>query len=206
MTNNKPRGYFKYILALDSETSGLSFNSDDPSYDSELDNCYQALSWGLIVLESDTYKEVDKMYIEIKYDDNFIWSDKAAAVHGLTKEYLDKNGVDECEAVVQIANFIIKFWGPDNAICLLGHNVYFDKCFLRRMMRRHGIDLRFGNRLIDTNSIGAALIQSFTSDELFFKMGLPERTMHNALEDIEYTVESIRRIRTIFNKGYDTLL
>ena len=50
------------------------------------------------------------------------------------------------------------------------------------------------NRTIDTNSIGFCTFGTYTSDEFFTAAGMPERELHNSMEDIEYTVESFRPI------------
>lgn len=195
MADDKPRGYFKYILAMDCESTGLFFNNDDPSI--EGDAYHMAVSWGLIVLDADTLAEVDRLYVEIKWDGKSAWDDGAEKVHGLSKEHLDKNGMSEEDACCAIANLIVKYWG-NTPIVTLGHNVVtFDLYFLKNMMRRQGIELIFGNRHIDTNSVGFVSMSTYNSDELFEVMGLEERTLHNALEDIELTVEVCRRIRMI---------
>jgi DNA polymerase III epsilon subunit-like protein len=126
---------------------------------------------------------------------------KAQAVHGLTLEYLEENGLDEQEAVVVIANFILKYWGPDNAIMTLGHNVAtFDIWFLKRLMRRHGIELRFGNRHVDTSTVGFVNFETYTSDQLFEQLGIV-RAEHNALEDAKASLESARIARMVFKSA-----
>lgn len=201
MKNENPRGYFKYILAADSETSGIAFGGDDPSYDAETGEEFQAVSWGFLVLEFDTLKEVDRLYVEIKHNGDSGWNPKAEAVHGLSKQYLAQNGVNEEQAVEQILSLIIKYWGPDSPICMMGHNVAFDLAFFKRMTRRHGVNVKFGNRMIDTNSIAAVTFGTFNSDDFFDVAGLPARELHNSLEDICYTVESVRRVKMVFNAG-----
>jgi len=202
---NKPsRGYFKYILAVDCETTGLFFNVDNPSLDG--DKYHMALSWGIIVLEADSLKEVERLYVEIKWDGKSEWNESAAAVHGLTKEHLEKNGITEEEACILIGNLIVKYWAT-TPVVLLGHNVVtFDLHFLRTMFRRHGIELSFGNRHIDSFSASMITLNALTSDEMFAKVGLPDRELHNALEDILYTVEAVRAIKLLWNNFVDPQL
>jgi DNA polymerase III epsilon subunit-like protein len=197
------RGQFKYVLAIDTETSGYNRENLDVVRASRYalekganpDAYYQMLSIALIVLEFETFKAVDKLYVEIKWDGVSQWDDGAAKVHGLTKEYLDKNGLPEEEAVAQVLELILKYWGPENHIVFLGHNVPFDIRFLMETLRRYDIDIKISGRFIDTNSVGMTLLGTFSSDELFEAMSLPPRDKHNAMEDIEFTVESMRRIR-----------
>lgn len=201
--SNTPRGYFEKVLALDCETTGLFFNTDDPSYDPTTGKTHQSLSWGFIVADAKTLKPIDKLYLEIKWNGVSEWNKKAEEVHGLSKEYLDKNGLTEEQAVEQIGNLIIQHW-PSNKICLLGHNVVsFDMWFFKRLMRSQGIELPFGNRHIDTFALGQCTLGTFNSDDLFAECGLPVRTTHNALEDIEYTLESARRIKMIFQSALE---
>jgi hypothetical protein len=204
MATKKPRGYFEKVLAMDCETTGLFFNEDDPSYNSQTGQTHQSVSWGFIVADAKTLKPIEKLYIEIKHDGKSEWNSKAEAVHGLSKAYLKENGMDASEAVEAIANLIIKHWGPTGNICTLGHNVVsFDLCFLKRLMRSQGIVLKFGNRHIDTFAASMGTIQAFNSDDLFDTMGLPVREKHNALEDIEYTLESLRRIKVLWDSNVD---
>jgi hypothetical protein len=197
---DKPRGYFQYLLAIDCETSGLFFNEDDPSFNSSTKEYYQAVSFGLVVANAEKLTPVEELYVEIQWDRKSLWSEKAESVHGLSKEYLDKHGISTKNAVEEIGNLIIKYWGPANSIRLLGHNVAtFDIWFLRRLMRSEGINLHFGNRHVDTSTLGYIALNVFNSDDLFKQLGLPVRDKHNALDDAKYALETARRIRKIFN-------
>lgn len=202
---DKPRGYFEKCLALDCETTGLFFSkdSDDPSTNHNTGETHQALSWGFIVADAKTFKPIEKLYIEVQWNGTSLWNKEAQAVHGLTKPYLAKNGVTEEYAAQQIGDLILRHFGPDNPLHPLGHNVYFDICFLRQLMRKSGIELKFGNRIIDTNSVASATFGTFNSDDMFEECGLPQRAKHNAMEDIEYTLESARRIKMIFEAGLE---
>lgn len=198
-----PRGYFNFTLAADCETSGMVFNADDPSFDPVTKTEYQAVSWGLIVANTETLKPVDQLYVEIQYDPKYAWNAEAERVHGMSKEYLAKNGVPMEEAVEQIATLILKYWGPKSPVSMLGHNVMtFDLPFLRRTLRSQGIDVRFANRHCDTNSVGFAALQTYNSDDLFEAVGLVARdpNNHNALVDAMNALETVRRVRAIYNK------
>jgi DNA polymerase III epsilon subunit-like protein len=198
----KPKGYFQYLLAIDCETTGLNWDDDDPS------NGHQALSWGIIVADAKTLKSIEELYIEIKYNDDSRLMKQtdpefgiyAADIHGLTFDYLEKNGISEEEAVLKIANLILKYWGPTSQVKTLGHNVHvFDVPFLRSMFRRHGIEIPLGSRHYDTNSIGFATTGAYISDALFETMGFDPRGSHNALEDAKMALESARRVRVLWN-------
>lgn len=194
----KPRGYFEKFLAMDCETSGLAINSDDPSYDAHTGEEYQAVSWGLIVADSATLKPIEELYVEIQHNGDAAWDKRAEEIHGLSRSYLEENGFREDEAVEAIGSLIIKHWGPDTSIRTLGHNVAtFDIWFMKRMMRRHGIELRFGNRHIDTSTIGFVNFEAYTSDELFELIGHDPRGKHNSLDDARMSLDAARQSRLI---------
>jgi hypothetical protein len=203
MINKKPRGYFKHVLAVDVETSGMCYGTDDPSYNPKTGETYQIVSIGLVVADVATFKPVEELYLEIKWDGESVWSKEAEGVHGLTKQYLEEHGVDRVTAVEEIGNLVIKYWGPDTPICLLGHNVAtFDLWFFKRLMRSEGIHLRFGNRYIDSQSAGIATFGTFNSDDLFAAAGFPERdpSKHNALDDAKMALTSVRLIKQLWNE------
>lgn len=207
---DKPRGYFEKILAMDCETTGLCFKNDSPVYNPKTGERHQTISWGIIVARADNLKPIDELYLEIKWNDESKrqaekdpeFGTRAAGIHGLTREYLEKHGVTEEEAVVQIGGLIMKHWGPENRVCTMGHNVHtFDLPFIRDMFGRHGVELNFGNRHIDTNSVGFVNWNTFNSDDLFELIGFEQRGDHNSLEDIQQTLEAARVTRLIFNKA-----
>ena len=200
-----PPGYFKYVLAIDCETTGLKFNADDPS------EGHQAVSWGIIVANADTLQPVDTLYVEIKWNEDSIkarkrdpeFGKKAESIHGLTFEHLEENGMDEERAVVEIGNLIMNYFADGN-IRTLGHNVAtFDLWFMKRLFRKFDIELKFGSRHIDTSSLGYVNFGVYTSDQLFEEVGFDDRGTHDALEDAAMALEAARRMRLIFQSGLD---
>ena len=198
-TKGKPRGYYQKILAMDCETTGLASNCDDPSYNPKTGDTYQSVSWGLIVADAQTLKPIEKMYIEIQWDGESVWDKRAEKIHGLTKEHLKENGFTQSEAVEAIGSLLMKHWGPTGRIGTLGHNVAtFDLWFFKRLFRKFDIELSFGNRHVDTSSIGFVNWETYTSDALFEAVGFEERGEHNALEDARHALESDRITRLLF--------
>ena len=55
-----------------------------------------------------------------------------------------------------------------------------------------------GNRFVDTNSIGYACYETYTSDQLFELMGV-ERGTHNAMEDVMACIKVLKNTRHIYN-------
>lgn len=196
MTEQTPRGYFERILAIDTETSGLFMGTDSPACNDK-GEYYQVLSWGIMVLDAQTLETIEELYIEQKWDGVAKWDARAEAVHGLSKEYLEANGVTREEAQVQIASLILKYWGKTSVVTC-GHNsIRFDLPFLEHEAKLAGIDLRFGNRHIDTNTLAFTLFGAFNSDDWFEQLGFKQRDAHNSLEDIRMTVKGLRVSRKL---------
>ena len=207
----KPKGWFQYVLAVDCETTGLCFNADSPAHNPNTGERHQAVSWGLVVADAHTLKPIEELYVEVQWNDHSLdaleedktFGKRAQQIHGLTIEHLEENGVSEEDAVIQIGEMILKYWADGN-IRLLGHNVAtFDLHFLRDLFRRHGIELKFGSRHIDTSSLGFVNFEVYNSDQLFEECGFDARGDHNALEDAKLALESERVMRLIFQSALD---
>ena len=197
-----PRGYITRLLALDGETTGLHFNADNPATGDGSNGYFQAVSWGLIVVDATTLQPIEELYLEIQWDGVSNWNDKAQAVHGLSKQYLKENGVTRSEAVEQIANLLITHWGPSSPIHILGHNPQFDLAFLKSDLRSEGLEIKFGNKMVDTNSIGFAVYNTHNSDDLFETIGIEPRKDHNALDDARHALQVVQTTRLISTKCF----
>jgi oligoribonuclease (3'-5' exoribonuclease) len=200
MGNASQKGYFGKVLAMDCETSGININGYDPSVG------YQAVSWGLAVADADTLKVIDTLYVEIKWNGVAKWEKKAEAVHGLSIDHLKRSGMTEEQAIEEIANFIYKYWPPDDefsskrSVRCLGHNVAtFDVWFLRQLFDKFELPLRTGNRFIDSSSIAYATLGAYTSDEAFEMIGIQRMGTHNALDDALYSLALVRRIKSLYD-------
>jgi hypothetical protein len=199
-------GYFDKILALDLETSGMHRSSGNPCIDIKTGKYYQIVSIGLAIADTVTLKPVDTLYVEIKWDGESVWDKKAENKHGLTKDYLEKNGVEDIEAIAQVIDFIQTYWdvnaeySKDRIVHCLGTNVSsFDIFFMRHLFEKYEIPFfPISNQFIDTNTIGWVTMGMYTSDKLFESIGT-KRDKHNALEDALLSLESVRRIRKMCN-------
>lgn len=196
--SDKPQGYFGKLLVADCETSGLHFNQDDPSINPDTGETYQAVSWGLVVTDTTTFKVLDALYVEIKHNGVSLWNDKAEQVHGMSREYLEENGMSEEDAAIEIGEFVLRHFGTGIVRCA-GHNfASFDIWYMRRLLRQFGIMFKTGNRFVDTNSIGFNCYDTYTSDALFDLMGV-EREDHNAMEDAMACVKVLQNTRHVYN-------
>jgi DNA polymerase III epsilon subunit-like protein len=194
----RPQGYFDRFLVIDCETSGLNFDHSNP----DITDGYQSLSWGLIVSDLKTMKPIDELYVEIKWDGVSKWHHKAEQVHGLSKKYLEENGMDEEDAAIEIAQFIHTYFDVDDTIICMGHNVArFDIPFLKKLLIKHGFPASISHRCLDSSSLAAMTIGTYTSQGLFDELGIKRGDVHNALTDSRATLQACRIIRKMFQSG-----
>src|SRR5271167_969745 len=109
----------EFGLAIDWETSGAIFGGDS-SKD------HQGLSFGAIVFRTKNFEPVAKLYRLIKFNEKYTWTEGAQKIHGLTKEYLEQNGISQEDAATDLLEMILKYFGPDSRVMILGHNPDFD--------------------------------------------------------------------------------
>ena len=182
----------KFGLALDWETSGYSV----PDYAKE----HQGLAFGAIIFDISTLEPVESIYVEVKFDEKYKWDAGAERIHGLTKEHLAKNGVTQEEAAITLASLVMKYNGTEKLI-FLGHRPHFDIAFTNQLLAAAELEFQYDPVKIDSAAFGTVMLGVNKSDELFSLMGFPPRQDHNALEDIMYTLDSVRLMKEFFIAG-----
>lgn len=183
----------KFGLAIDWETSGYSV----PEYAKS----HQGISFGALIFDISDFTVVESLYAEIKFDSSkYIWDDGAEKIHGLSQDYLAHNGLTQARAAEQLAAMIFKYIGTDKVVAL-GHRVAFDIAFTNQLMESVGFELPWDPIKIDSAAFALSFLGVNRSDELFDMMGMPPRGEHNALEDIVYTLASVKAIRDYFMTG-----
>lgn len=187
----------RFVLAIDWETSGYAW----PNYAEK----HQGLSFGALVVDLKELAIVEELYCEIKHDPKYLWDSGAEKVHGLSREHLAKVGITQQEAAEKLFSMVYKYMGTD-PIILLGHRVYFDQAFTKQLADSVGLEVDFHHTTFDTAVLGALLMDTWKSDEIFSSLGLPTRGKHNSLEDIKYTLESVKRMKELFLTGILTEL
>lgn len=194
-----------YVLVVDSETTGMHFGTPDPAISGTAR--YEAISWGLIVIDGKTLEEIDSMYIEIQPSAKCIWNDRAEEVHGLSRAYLAQNGKTRDEAIADIAEFIYKYFPPENGdnIVLAGQNVAsFDRYFLKELFNSYDLPLKLSHRSVDTFSIGYATFGFTDSNQLFEAFRCRDSgSPHNALTDaraVLHVMQTVRKLITAMSK------
>lgn len=190
------------IIAMDCETSGINFDANRSESNKSVAAGYQAVSWGLVISNTDHFKPIDELYLEVKWNGYSKWNAKAEEIHGLSKEYLEENGVDEEEALATMLEFIMKHIDIKKPLCFLGHNIMsFDLPFFRDLLYRYEIkNIKFAHRQLDTFSLSVGTVKEYDSETLFQRLGYKARDEHNSLIDAKQALGSYRRINKAWNQ------
>jgi len=123
-------------------------------------------------------------------------SPEAEAVHGLSRAFLEANGISPCEALERFFAFV------GQGALLVGHNVPFDFRMLRNACARfaHAVDLE-SFAFCDTLRLAKRLVPGlpcYSLSTLIVALKLDGRNTHDALDDTlacgELFLELSRRI------------
>jgi DNA polymerase III epsilon subunit-like protein len=183
----------KFGICVDWETSGSS-------WDGKSSEKYQGISFGLVVFKVEDFTPVKMLYREIKFDPTrYEWTKEAEAVHGLSIEHLEANGVTQEEAAIDFIELLIEFFDPDKGILFLGHNRQFDIDFTDQLLGLFGLMFKIHKIILDTSGIGLVAVGQYKSNPLFEEMGFDKRGAHNALDDALMTLGVCERIRLLCN-------
>jgi DNA polymerase III epsilon subunit-like protein len=184
----------KYILVLDTETSGSSFGSYEETFSQ-----YQAISFGAVIATSDTFEPVKELYFKVKFDGKkYQWTPEAEKIHGITREELEETGLENEEAAAMLAEFILDNFGTGK-VMFLGHNPWFDIEAMRQLLGPHGVMPDLHHVVLDTSALGFITVGKYRSNDVFelFLGGRSEK--HNALDDAKMTLTIARSVREIMN-------
>lgn len=189
----------KYILCLDSETSGSTFGTYEETFSQ-----FQAIQFGALIATSDTFEEVASLEFKVKFDPRYKWSQEAENIHGITREALEVEGLDNEEAAATLAGFLLDHFGTGK-IMFLGHNPWFDIAAMEQLLKPHGVMPDLHHVVLDTSGLGWVTCGKFRSNELFeyFLGGRAEK--HGALDDARMTLTVVRTIRQIMNEALGSL-
>ena len=192
------------IVAMDCETSGINWKSGASECTESIAKGFQAVQWGFVISDTEHYKPIAELEVKIRWNGESKWDVKAEQVHGMSKEYLEKHGVDEEDAVMDIVEFFMEHLDITKPIFVLGHNVgTFDLPFLKDLLYRHGIQkIKFGQRCFDSFSLSMGTIKEHDSNMLFKKVGFADRADHNALDDAKMALGSFR----LLNKAWTQMI
>lgn len=207
-TTKKPAQIPQFGLAIDWETSGSTWGGDSSIK-------HQGVAVGIIVFKTDTFEAVEELYLEIKFDPKYVWSDEAEKIHGLTREYLEENGVTQEEAAQQLIELIVKYWGTKPKVMLLGHNTEFDRRFTNQLTKTVGVEfsverqdeatcpvwIQLHHVMLDTSACSFIVSGVYRSDEMFSMIGFDAHGAHNALDDIRMTLDTAAVFRALMREA-----
>lgn len=194
-------------LCIDWETSGATWGGD-----SSID--YQGLSFGAIIFDTATFEPIEKLYCEVKFNaDKYQWSQGAENIHGLSREYLEQNGLSQEDAAIALLELLAKHFDADSKVMFLGHNPEFDRRFTDQLLnvvdfefsvekkRSNCVQIQLHHVVLDTSALGFIAFGLFKSDLLFEKMGFEDRGSHNALQDAEQTLMTCQIVNGLVQIG-----
>ena len=185
----------QFGICVDWETSGSDWGGDSSK-------SYQGISVGVVVFTTADFEPVKTWYREIKFDETrYKWTAEAEAIHGITRERLEANGVTQEEAAIEFVSLLLEYFSPEDSIMFLGHNREFDISFTKQLLEQFGIMFKIHSCCLDTAGIGFATVGLFKSEMLFRELGYEPRNAHNALEDALMTLGCVQRIRLLVNSA-----
>lgn len=188
----------KYILVCDTETTGSTFDEYYKTFQR-----FQAISFGLIVANSETFEPVAKKQVFVKFDESkYEWTDGAEKIHGISRDKLQEVGLENEDAAAEIAEFILTYFGTGK-VMFAGHNPWFDIEAMRQLLEPHKVMPDLHHVVLDTSALGFVTCGKYRSNDLFefFIGGRSEK--HDALDDAEMTLTVLRSIRQIVNTILD---
>ncbi len=183
----------KYILVLDTETTGSTFGTYEETFSK-----YQAIQFGAIVADAQTFEEVDSIEFLVKFDPKYEWTEGAEKIHGISRLRLAEEGLADEDAALVLGEFILKYFGTGK-VMFLGHNPWFDIEAMRQLLEKYKVMPDLHHVVLDTSALGWITCGKFRSNDLFefFLGGRAEK--HGALDDARMTLTVARTVRQLMN-------
>lgn len=178
----------EFICAYDVETTGLS-----PQHDF-------IIQLSCIKIKKQTMEEVDRRNWYIKPAHAYTIDEKATEVHGLTKEFIEENGVD----IRTIADDFIQFIDGCDFLTYNGNT--FDIQFLFKDFNMFGYDLNLDNRkFYDAYAMECKYRPRTLSFVYSDYTGKILDGAHNAINDVEATIEVFKKQNELYCSTWDEL-
>lgn len=184
------------MIIIDVETGGL-----DPQKDA--------------LVQVAMYDTVDRELVTwlVKPSKWLRWSEEAERVHGMSLEYCERDGLDECHVMKEVAAWLEKRRGAEVG----GANPRFDMDFLRAAASRQGVVLRMSHRAIDVQTLAWVAdkiglitlprkkeggMPTCSLDAILETLGRSrEGAKHSAAEDVTLTAFAFQRLLTLLQLG-----
>jgi DNA polymerase III epsilon subunit-like protein len=154
----------------------------------------------------DFYNPARTLYLECRLRPGAAFDEDAYLVHGLSKEYLEKQPLSEQQLVLQFLAWVSqspsKVW--------MGQSLWKDVEFFSKACERYSFDWPFGHRFVDLHSVCVAHhfaagknpphkngLTDLGLDKVAEYCGIPARNPrapHNALSDAKLTADCFSRL------------
>jgi ribonuclease T len=121
--------------------------------------------------------------------------EESMAVHGISREHLEKKGTDAGAAMRQFAGWITSCLENGEKAVFVAHNAVFDWAYVNYYFHHFGIENVFGYKAIDSKSLAMGVLRiswwdankDFLLDRIPGLVGIGEKEMaHNALHDARF--------------------
>lgn len=171
----------KFLCAYDVETTGLSKQHDF------------IIQLSCIKLLKETMEEVGRRDWYIKPAHTYTIDPKASEVHGLTKEFIEANGV----TIKEIADDFLSFIEECDFLSYNGNT--FDIQFLYKDFSMFGYDLKLEDRkFYDAYAMECKFRPRTLSYIYSDYTGRFLEGAHNAIKDVEATIEVFKKQKSIY--------
>lgn len=184
----------KYILVVDVETSGSTFGSYEETFSK-----FQAIAFGCIVATSDTFEEVATLQFKVKFDSSrYQWSNEAEQIHGISRQTLAEEGLENEGAAAELAEFILNHFGTGK-VMFANHNPWFDIEAMRQLLEPHGVMPDLHHVVLDTSALGFITMGKYRSNDVFAFFNGERPAIHDALGDARMALGVLTGVREIVN-------
>lgn len=170
------------LVSVDIETSGPS-----PSVAS-------LLSIGACLVDD----PATAIYLELRPEPGRSWDDAAAAVHGLDRARLEREGLAVADAMTRLAEWLERVSGGGRPV-FVGLNAAFDWMFVADALWRTTGRNPFGHAPLDLKALymgreGLETWARSTRQDMLRRYPVPEPHTHNALDDARMQAALARRL------------
>jgi len=135
-----------YYLGVHVETTGIN-----QSVDKEITDGHSIVALALVICDKN-FNRVDDKIIFI----NSGIGDKKLGTrwHGISKPFLEEEGVTEKDAVLEFSNVILEYFSPEDNIVCLGQNPHsLALPFLKKLLYKHEVYINFSTNSLDLFSL-----------------------------------------------------
>lgn len=176
-----------YIVAFDVETTGLSQTED------------YVIQLSAVKFEKFTYKRVKEFNHYIKPIRAYEIKQGAFEAHGLTKEFIEKNGVPLAEVAQEFVDMF------DDADVLTFNGNRFDVNMIYKDLLMIGIEFPMEGKIFyDSYGIETRLNPRKLSNVYFNYTGFCLEDAHNSMADVDATIEVFKHQLEVLNEDNET--